>query len=146
MSVWQNTSTMHLQITILIAISCMFCVVQSFICRDGIENMVGYVYGNERCKINEKACFQSVKCETIGDSNFKIYKWKCMDQKNCKNSTDGNSYAYYDGIRGVCCFTSECNAYKRSECTSGDAKIGLSKMAYVGFALVVVFLALKVLS
>ncbi len=124
---------------------CQFTDINAFECRDGIENNIAYVYSEgRRCGINQTACFQSLKCEKIGETDYKDYEWRCMDRKNCKNQSATLSYAYYDGIRGICCFQSNCNAYKTSKCTAnGFLNRPSSMVVYLGLAFAVLVFAIK---
>ena len=72
-------------------------------CRDGIENSVGYIYSSKQCKAGETACFQSVKCTKIGDTDYTDYKWTCIDGNQCSNST-GKYIARYKGVKGESLF------------------------------------------
>ena len=68
-------------------------------CRSGMQNSVGYIYSSKPCKAGETACFQSVKCTKIGDTDYTDYKWTCIDGNQCSNST-GKYIARYNGIKG----------------------------------------------
>lgn len=91
-------------------------------CRQGVENIFGSAYNKTVCSVNETACFQSAKCETKNAIRpHTDYKWRCIDQKICRNTTDGNSYATYEGVKGICCYTDLCNDNKISKCTASDS-------------------------
>eukprot|EP00794_Sanderia_malayensis_P007821 gene7821-8668_t len=111
--------------------------VAAFKCRDGMESPIAYVYRERKtCGINQTACFQSLNCKRSYSTVWKDWAWTCFDPKDCKKHADGNSYAYYNGIRGICCFTDNCNAYKLNNCT-GDPKhecrIGIENSAGSSF-------------
>ena len=119
-----------LLITLLLAAS-----TTGFRCRDGIKNSVGHVWRvGQYCGDNvnkTKACFQSLKCTKIGDTPYKDYEWRCFERKNCQNGTDGKSYGRYSGIRGICCFTSRCNAYLLNTCTDFASRVKASIIGVV---------------
>ena len=105
-----------------------------FRCRDGIENSVGYIWSSDYCGDNAnqtKACFQSLKCTSIGDTPYKDYEWRCFERKNCQNATDGKSYGTYKGVKGICCFTSGCNAYRLKTCTDTASSVTASIIGLV---------------
>ena len=116
-------------ITVLLAAS-----TNGFRCRDGIENSVGYIWSSNYCGDNvnkTKACFQSLKCTSIGDTDYKDYEWRCFERKNCQNGTDGKSYGRYKGTRGICCFTSSCNAYRLNTCTDSASSVTTSIISLI---------------
>ena len=88
----------------------------AFQCRYGRDNFIGYIHWNDNCKANQTACFQSLKCTKYGRS----YRWTCFERNKCKNGTDGRLYGTFEGVRGVCCLTYRCNAYKLQNCTDPD--------------------------
>ncbi len=108
-----------LAVVLFLYIICTFNLfVNAFECRDGIENVAGYIYRKQKpCNGGENACFQSKKCEKIADTVFESYDWRCIDPSSCKNESSLFT-AYYNGTKGVCCFKSNCNDYKMKNCTS----------------------------
>ncbi len=129
-------------LTLVIAF-CMFNPTYTFECRDGIENSVAIVYTSRSpCEAGQTACFQSLRCSSIGHAKYKDFKWSCIDRKKCKNESATLSYAYYEDVRGICCFTSNCNAYRLKKCTaSGFSTTPLSKFTYLGLAVAVFLFA-----
>ena len=129
-----------LLITVLLA-----ALATGFRCRDGIQNSVGYIYHPAQyCGVNTnntKACFQSLKCTSIGDTHYKDYEWRCFERKKCQNGTDGKWTARYDGVKGICCFTSGCNAYKMNTCTDSASSVTASIIGLVSGLLLTFLIA-----
>ena len=69
-------------------------------CREGNENSAGFIFWRKKCTESQPACFGSVKCFTIGETNYQNYEWNCIDKGQCSNGT-GKSFAHYKGIKGM---------------------------------------------
>jgi len=107
-------------------------------CRDGIENSVGFVFRSRICTESQPACFGSVKCSIIGDTNYKDYEWDCIDKGQCSNGT-GTSFAHYKGIKGICCFTNNCNINIRG-CTDSSGLVLTGKWISIVLATAVAYI------
>ena len=111
-----------LNFIISFALAILYTTASGLQCRHGVENIFGSAYNRTVCSANETACFQSARCETKNAIRpHTDYKWRCIDQKICRKSTDGNNYATYEGVKGICCYTDLCNDNKISKCTESDS-------------------------